>query len=56
LAAELKTHFGEDSELVPSGGGVFEVSWNGKPVFSKKDLGRFPEEGEIVRLIRAQAD
>lgn len=41
-----------DSELVPSGGGVFEVSVDGNKVFSKKDLGRFPEEGEVLALIR----
>lgn len=35
-----------------SHGGVFEVTLDGKPVFSKRTLGRFPEEGEVVKLIR----
>jgi hypothetical protein len=26
---------------------------DGTKVFSKKELGRFPEEGEILRLVRA---
>jgi selT/selW/selH-like putative selenoprotein len=30
---------------------VFEVMVDGKKVFSKKALGRFPEPGEIVRSI-----
>lgn len=30
-----------------SSGGVFEVSMDGKLIFSKKKLGRFPEEQEI---------
>ena len=35
------------ADLVESGGGVFEVSVDGKLIFSKKKLGRFPEEEEI---------
>jgi selT/selW/selH-like putative selenoprotein len=31
---------------------VFEVTVDGRPVFSKKELDRFPEEGEIARSIR----
>ncbi len=33
--------------LIPSSGGVFEVVVNDNLVFSKKDLGRFPENLEI---------
>ena len=38
-------------ELVPSSGGVFEVSVDGQSVFSKRQLGRFPQEGEAERLV-----
>jgi selenoprotein W-related protein len=48
----LKKSLGVDSELIPSSGGVYEIFVDGKKVFSKKELGRFPEEGEIVRLVR----
>ena len=51
MAAELKSDLGLESELVASSGGVFEISVDGKLVFSKKDLDRFPEDGEVVRLI-----
>jgi selenoprotein W-related protein len=34
-------------ELVTSGGGVFEVDLDGERVFSKRELGRFPEDGEV---------
>jgi selenoprotein W-related protein len=34
-------------ELIPSSGGVFEVSKDGEAVFSKKAEGRFPEFEEI---------
>jgi len=34
------------------GGGVFDVSVDGKLIFSKKSVGRFPEPGEIVGLLQ----
>jgi selenoprotein W-related protein len=37
--------------LIPSGGGVFEVVVDGDLIFSKKDLGRFPNEQELTQLI-----
>jgi len=53
LAAELKKELGSDSTLSASRGGVFEVRVGNKLVFSKKSLGRFPEDGEVRELIRA---
>ena len=38
-------------EIVPSGGGVFEVDLNGERIFSKKELGRFPEFDEISEYL-----
>ena len=38
--------------LIPSGGGVFEVRNGNDLVFSKRQLGRFPADGEIVAKIR----
>ena len=43
-----------DAELVPSSGGVFEISADGTKVFSKKELGRFPVEGEVETLLRGR--
>ena len=37
--------------MVRSGGGAFEVTVEGKKVFSKLDLGRFPAYQEIPLLI-----
>ncbi len=39
-------------DLKPSGGGLFEVTYGGELIFSKKALDRFPEPGEIVRLVK----
>jgi len=30
---------------------VFEISVDGKRIFSKKEIGRFPEEHEILKKI-----
>ncbi|TCP52819.1 selenoprotein W-related protein [Tumebacillus sp. BK434] len=38
--------------LVPASGGVFEVTFNGELIFSKKELGRFPEDGEVLELLK----
>ena len=41
---------GAEVELVKAGGGVFEISLDGDLVFSKKALGRFPEDSEIESI------
>jgi selenoprotein W-related protein len=52
LAAELRNAFPDaDVRLVPSSGGVFEVTIDGRLVFSKKALRRHAEPGEILKLI-----
>ena len=48
----MKKAIDVDSELVAGRGGVFEVSVDGKKVFSKKALGRVPMDGEVLGLIR----
>jgi selenoprotein W-related protein len=42
----------ESLELVPTSGGVFEVTLDGELVFSKRSLGRHAEDGEIAALLR----
>jgi selenoprotein W-related protein len=39
--------------MLKSSGGVFEVTVDGKLVFSKKALGRHAEPGEVLRLIQS---
>jgi len=38
-------------KLIPSGGGVFEVMVDGRLIFSKRQLGRFPEPDEIFEKL-----
>ncbi|RME94393.1 MAG: SelT/SelW/SelH family protein [Verrucomicrobia bacterium] len=40
-------------KLIPSTGGVFEVSVNGQSVYSKKATGEFPDEEALVRKIKS---
>ena len=47
----IESKFGIKTELIKGTGGVFEVSLNNSLIFSKKDLGRFPNENEIEDLI-----
>lgn len=54
LADELQKRFGLDSELIKGKGGVFEVTLDETPVFSKKSLGRFPEFGEVEDRVGEQ--
>jgi len=37
---------------VAGSGGVYEITVDGETVFSKKTSGRFPEDGEIIALMR----
>jgi selenoprotein W-related protein len=40
--------------LVPSGGGAFEVSLNGKKIHSKLATGEFPQPEAVVKAIRSK--
>ena len=44
-------HAIESVTLVPSDGGKFEVSVNGKLVYSKLETHRHAEPGEVVKII-----
>lgn len=48
---ELKTRM-KRLVLIPSDGGRFEVSVNGKQIFSKLATGRFPEYEEIRKHLK----
>jgi selenoprotein W-related protein len=44
----LENRCGIKATLVKGRGGVFEVTWGGELLFSKKKTGRFPEPGEVA--------
>ncbi|PYS02839.1 MAG: selenoprotein [Acidobacteria bacterium] len=51
LITELKNKI-QRLVLVPSDGGRFEVSIDGKRIFSKLETGRFPDYEEIRKQIK----
>ena len=55
LAGDLVREFEHEIqslEILPSDGGRFEVRVNEELVFSKKQLGRHAEPGEVVGLVK----
>ncbi|SER24317.1 SelT/SelW/SelH family protein [Pedobacter rhizosphaerae] len=56
MAQELLTTFSEEVKgvtLMPSEtGGTFIISINGKSVFDRKEMQRFPEIKELKKLVR----
>ena len=50
----MKEEFGPgiEVELIPGSGGVYTVCADGRQVFAKKEVNRFPDEGEIIHLLQ----
>ena len=56
LAEQLFSHFRhevESLELIPSKGGVFEVTVNNEKVYSKEETGLFPKTEDILEKMQA---
>jgi len=43
-------------EVIEGGGGIFDVIYEDKLIFSKKTMNdnRFPEDGEITQLVKGE--
>jgi selenoprotein W-related protein len=52
MAAAIKKEFKVKPALIKGSGGVFEVTADDRLIFSKRATGRFPEEEEILELLR----
>ncbi len=52
MAARIREATGHDPELIAGSGGVFDISRGGSLVFSKHEHGRFPDEDEVLALLR----
>ena len=44
----MRKQRGIEAKLIKGSGGQFEVVLNGQLIFSKKQLGRFPDAGEVL--------
>lgn len=56
MAAQIEEALHEESTLIQSSGGVFEVEDRGVLLFSKKKENRFPEEGEVLTIVSALSE
>ena len=56
MSAELKQTFEADVTIERGHSGIYDVLLNGKLIYCKDELGRFPEEGEIVEIIEEQEE
>lgn len=55
MALELEDQLHENSDLIKSSGGVFEVEDDGILIFSK-ELHRFPHDGEILEVLKYRSE
>ncbi|MDQ4079841.1 MAG: Rdx family protein [Gemmatimonadota bacterium] len=56
MAAAIRERFPTaEIEMIPSGGGRFEVTRDGTPIFQKSKLGRHAQPGEILRLLSSDS-
>ena len=50
MKAQIEDRTAKTVDLIAGAGGVFEITADGRLLFSKKQQGRFPEDSEIERL------
>ena len=51
MAAELKDALSVESSLIEGSKGIFDVTVDGKLVYSKHKTHKFPDQGEVARLV-----
>ena len=54
MSDELKQKLDAKVTLQRGHSGIYDVALNGKTIFCKDELGRFPEEDEIVDIIEEE--
>ncbi len=52
MAARIKAEFGVECELIKGEAGVFDVEVDGEVLFSKHEMGRYPEDDEVIAELK----
>ncbi|HEY92875.1 MAG TPA: hypothetical protein G4O17_03930 [Dehalococcoidia bacterium] len=52
MADELRNGLNVEAKLIPGWIGTYDVIVDGKLVFSKSKVGRFPAPGEVISIIK----
>ena len=47
----MKEKGGVESKLIAGEGGIFEVTVDGEVVYEKAKTGRFPDKGEVSKIL-----
>lgn len=53
MAAELKQALSVEPRLIEGSKGIFDVTLDGRLIYSKYQTHRFPEDGEVAGLVKA---
>jgi len=48
----LKKNLGAEIELIAGSNGIFDITVDGRMIYSKFEQGRFPQSQEIINRIR----
>lgn len=51
MAAKFAETFATQTQLIPDGGGVFDVRVDGELVYSKHQTGEFPDETALINQL-----
>ena len=54
MGDELEKNLGAEIELIAGSNGIFDVTLDGKMIFSKFEKGRFPQADEIISLVQGR--
>jgi len=52
VAEELKQELSLGATLIEGSKGIFDIHVDGRLVFSKHQTKRFPEKGELIRMLK----
>ena len=55
MAEAIKDEFGVAAKMIEGKGGIFDVTVDGKRIWCKHEVGRFPEHNEVLDQVASIA-
>ncbi|MBU0731036.1 MAG: Rdx family protein [Proteobacteria bacterium] len=52
MGAEIQKKISAEVEYIAGSGGIFEIVADGREIFSKRKIGRFPDASEIIKILK----
>ena len=53
LAEKLTASLNLETDLIKGSNGIFDVGLSGKLIYSKSEMGEFPDEDSLIQKIRS---